>query len=302
MQIALSFDSQPDTRHNFIVSKEITAEKLTVCKVYKVFSPIHQSHFLLKIFPKNVLGNTQYAKEKNLLNFSHLNVIQAISSATINPKFSGILTEYAPAGDFFDVVTKGTLNSEVLIRTYFHQLIEGLDHVHSKGFAHLDLKLENLMLSSDFKLKLIDFDQSQSTTDETVNSKGTEGYRAPEVINSECRNLTAADLYSAGIILYAMKARKFPFVERDAGEEIELTHYSRFMNDNEGFWDMKAEHIGDKTLFSEDFKELVNGMLNSQVDRRFTISDIKNSKWYQGPVLDNETLQAYMSEHVRSDE
>ncbi|RZJ37213.1 MAG: hypothetical protein EOO18_06165 [Chryseobacterium sp.] len=56
----------------------------------------------------------------------------------------------------FAVTKKGLLSHEMIIRTYFHQLIEGIEYIHSQGVAHLDLKLENIMLGDSFELKIID--------------------------------------------------------------------------------------------------------------------------------------------------
>jgi len=101
-----------------------------------------------------------------------------------------------------------------VIRTYFHQLIEGLEYIHSKGFAHFDLKLENLVLSRDSLLKIIDFGQAQKTaTDEEITSGGTVGYLASEVQNRTCKDSKAVDIYSAGIVLFTLKAKDDLFVE-----------------------------------------------------------------------------------------
>jgi len=202
-------------------------------------------------------------------------------------RFFTTLTEFAKYGDFFDLVTKGFLESEILIRTYFHQLIEGLEYIHSQGVAHLDLKLENLMLGTDFQLKIIDFDQSQMITDKTLTSGGTIAYRAPEIINGNSTNFTAADIFSAGIILYAFKAREFPFVEKIVDNEYKDSRsYLTFAKNNRNFWRMKGYAKKDKFFYSEEFISLVNGMLHENPQKRFTIKNIKESKWYQGPVLD----------------
>jgi len=71
-----------------------------------------------------------------------------------------------------------------LCRTFFHQLIDGIEYLHSQNLAHMDLKLENLVLGDDFKLKIIDFDLAISLTDEKndqYGGAGTKNYRAPEV-------------------------------------------------------------------------------------------------------------------------
>jgi len=69
--------------------------------------------------------------------------------------------EYAPFGNFSTLIKKYGLGyNETLVRTYFHQLIEGLSELHRNGIAHLDIKPANLLLGSDYQLKVCDFNIS----------------------------------------------------------------------------------------------------------------------------------------------
>jgi len=68
-----------------------------------------------------------------------------------------------------------------LARTYFKQLVESLEYLHSHGVSHLDLKPENILIGEKFKLKLCDFDQAYYKADRKVMSRGTIHYRAPEL-------------------------------------------------------------------------------------------------------------------------
>ena len=65
------------------------------------------------------------------------------------------------------------------------------------------------MLGSNYLLKIIDFDQAQPISENWMTSGGTKGHRAPEVRTGDCKDLVAADIFSAGIILFAFKHRKF---------------------------------------------------------------------------------------------
>ena len=64
-----------------------------------------------------------------------------------------------------------------------------------------------------------------------------------------------------------------------------------FEKDNARFRRKKAEERGDSEWFSEELKELINGMLTKDPRKRFTIAEIKNSKWCQGHVLKEKTLK-----------
>lgn len=100
-------------------------------------------------------------------------------------------------------------------RTLFRQLIEGMDYLHSNGISHLDIKLDNLVLSDDGLLKIIDFDAShQKDSGKKIISRGTKVYRAPEIRSSECENGFAADIYSCGILLFCFVMGRYPYLEK----------------------------------------------------------------------------------------
>jgi len=284
MEIPVVFLSRPGSKEGLIRIKALNNEKVTVLQVYS--SSNHQV-YALKLFPRNFYGITHYKREKILFKLNHPNIIKCTPLICCDEEYFAIATEFAKHGDFFDIVTKGYLNSDLLIRTYFHQLIAGLEYIHSKGVAHLDLKLENIMLGADYQLKIIDFDQSQVLTDKIVQSGGTVSYRSPEILKGKCTHFTAADVFSAGVVLFAFKAKEFPFVEKIIDPECQdHRSYLTFMKNNKHFWKMKALGKKNNSFFSEEFIHLLNGMMHENPLKRLTIKEIKESKWYKGPVLD----------------
>lgn len=65
--------------------------------------------------------------------------------------------EYAKHGELYDVIQSSDRFSETDARFYFKQLIDALECMHTQGFCHRDIKTENLLLDSDFNLKVADF-------------------------------------------------------------------------------------------------------------------------------------------------
>lgn len=291
MEISITFLEDPMIRDSLKVDKKIGTGRLSV---YKVFAPSRNDTYALKVFPKDNQGTTRYHREKLMFHLNHQNVIHNVPIVCHDDRFNGLLTEYAKYGDFFELVRRGIFSNEVLARTYFHQLIEGIEYIHSQGVAHLDLKLENLMLGSDFKLKIIDFDQAQPIADKSITSGGTRDYRAPEVRDRSCINLGAADMYSAGMVLYALKAQEILFWESEDYDEKSPRSYTGFNKNNKEFWKQRSELKRDKRFFCKDFIELINGLVHKNPSKRFTIKDVKNSKWFKGPSLNLEVLKADM--------
>jgi len=281
-EVSLTFLEEPTTLDRLKVTKTLGTGKFIV---YQAYSATYDKVFALKLFPNDEFGTSQYHKEKLSFHLNHPNVIKTIPIKLHSERYHGYLTEYAEYGTFFDFVAGGALNSEIGIRTYFHQLIEGVEHIHSQGVAHLDLKLQNLLLGSDMQVKIIDFDQAQPLADEVVTSGGTKNYRAPEVKSGTCNNLAAADVYSAGIILFTMKGQEYPFIEMSDPEAKDSNSYCSFVKRNSEFWSSKVNMKGKQGFFSRDLIELINGMLHPNPQKRWTLKHVKASKWYNGPIL-----------------
>jgi len=94
--------------------------------------------------------------------------------------------EYCPNGDLFSMIKKSGKFQPELTRYFFHQLLNGLENIHqSGGVAHLDLKLENLLLDSNFTLKICDFGFIEYLFEPCFTNKGSHGYKAPEIYTFE---------------------------------------------------------------------------------------------------------------------
>ena len=68
------------------------------------------------------------------------------------------------------------------MRYLFSQICDGVDTLHIKAqYAHLDIKLENILIGNDYKLKLCDFGFAQEVNADIATKYGTESYIAPEI-------------------------------------------------------------------------------------------------------------------------
>lgn len=207
---------------------------------------------------------------------------------------SVLLMEYAPFGNFKDVILdNGSLfSNEKLIRTFFHQLINALEYMHNKGIYHLDIKPENLLLGEGFQMKVADFDLSYiKGEDHKIHSRGTKCYRAPELAQEQCKNPAAADVYSAGVFLYVMKTLgSLPHIE-DAS--VDGVNFFRLFNraDKSEFWNAQLSYLKkDESFFSEEFRTMINKMIDTNVSARWTMEDVKKSKWFNGPTYSKKEL------------
>ena len=127
-------------------------------------------------------------------------------------------------------------------RHYFSQLLEGINYIHSAGFAHRDLKLENLLLDDCFNLKIADFGFAeclQGSNEDGVlyDELGTLGYMAPEIHLCKGYNGQSIDIFAAGVILFTMISRKKPFEKAVPTDR----QYKNLVIDPESFWKTHAE-------------------------------------------------------------
>jgi len=272
--------------------------------VFLAYSNAHRESYALKLYPyKNNEVDSRFYNEVRFSALSHPNMIGIVHAEVEREakygqgriqKSSYLLLELAPYGDFYDMIREKKVRfDEKMVRTYFHQLIDGLEYLHSQGVAHLDLKAENLLLGENFLLKIADFDYSYVEGDENVQVIGTKNYRAPEVINNRYSKYSAVDIYSAAVILFSMKCGGvLPFIE-ELFEGINL--YGLLQQNQERFWNKHMElQLKKESFFDEDFKELFFSMTKPNPDERATISEIKNSKWYRGPVLSQDELSSIL--------
>ena len=124
--------------------------------------------------------------------------------------------DYAENGDLFsfcfdrDDVT--ALSEQTALR-FFVQVLLGLQHMHSTGIVHSDIKLENIFLDGEVDVLLGDFGLSRyfNPFKKSVFQHGTIHYAAPETFVGDPVFGPEIDMWSAGVVLYCMLHGRFPF-------------------------------------------------------------------------------------------
>ncbi|KAM7419185.1 hypothetical protein PAMA_016349 [Pampus argenteus] len=126
-----------------------------------------------------------------------------------------MVLEYCPGGELFDYIIAKDRLSEEETRVFFRQIVSALAYVHSQGYAHRDLKPENLLIDEDHNLKLIDFGlcakPKGGLTYELMTCCGSPAYAAPELIQGKAYIGSEADVWSMGVLLFALLCGYLPF-------------------------------------------------------------------------------------------
>ncbi|XP_067909596.1 testis-specific serine/threonine-protein kinase 5-like [Heterodontus francisci] len=150
--------------------------------------------------------------------YKHPNVIQLYETFHSSSRLYLIL-ELASKGDLLEHINR-TSNKKMALglqeaeaKQLFHQLVGAVSHCHTKHIVHRDLKCENILLDEGGSLKLTDFGLATRCRKNGLMSTfcGSMPYTAPEILQGQKYKGEHADIWSMGVILYAMVTGKLPF-------------------------------------------------------------------------------------------
>ncbi|XP_042311689.1 maternal embryonic leucine zipper kinase [Sceloporus undulatus] len=171
----------------------------------------------IKIMDKLALGDdlprvkTEIEAMKSL---SHQNICR-LYHVIETPKKIFMVLEYCPGGELFDYIIAKDRLPEDEARIFFRQIVAAIAYVHCQGYAHRDLKPENLLIDAEHNLKLIDFGlcaKPRGGLDYHLSTCcGSPAYAAPELIQGKAYIGSEADIWSMGVLLYALLCGFLPF-------------------------------------------------------------------------------------------
>jgi len=120
--------------------------------------------------------------------------------------------EYASNGELFDKIVQKVKLPEREAAEYFKQIVYGVDYLNSIGFVHRDLKPENLLLENK-QVKIVDFGLGNIYKAGRLldTACGSPCYACPEMIEGKSYQPVMVDIWSCGIILFAMLCGYLPF-------------------------------------------------------------------------------------------
>ncbi|VDM33619.1 unnamed protein product [Hydatigera taeniaeformis] len=188
-------------------------------KLYLAIHALTRQHVAIKIIEKKKLGVVSGAEVfrvrgeiEALKRLSHPNIYSLYQVIETDGTFYLIL-EYVPGGELFDYILHNGSLQESHARVLFRQLVSAIGYSHSRGIAHRDLKPENILLKDEQNIRVIDFGLCAKNADNKFLTTycGSLAYAAPEVLQNQEYNGPAADIWSMGVILYAILCGSLPF-------------------------------------------------------------------------------------------
>ncbi|CBQ69506.1 related to ser/thr protein kinases [Sporisorium reilianum SRZ2] len=212
------------------LGKELASSKLKIVGNYTLQRPIGEGTFGKVRLGLHRLTNTRVAIKQipkahsasltreihHHRRLHHPNVMQ-LYEVIATEQYIWMVSEICAGGELYDYLVENQVLAEPEARRIFGQLCLAVAYVHSKGIVHRDLKLENILLDERCNVKLGDFGFTREFERNRLMDTfcGTTGYASPEMLAGKRYTGEEVDIWSLGVILYALLCGALPFDDDD---------------------------------------------------------------------------------------
>lgn len=251
--------------------------------------PDTDNFFACKIIPRSRLAlHNLDVRFENEIRISqqlrHDNIVQLFDLLK-DESFYYIIMEFCPNGELFQYIVSRNHLEEVEAQLFIRQILEALKYVHAMGVCHRDLKPENILLDQYGRVKISDFGLSRFVgANGLVDTPcGSPCYASPECVSGRSYDGRKSDIWSCGVILYAMLTGQLPWTKRNQHQLFEQIR--------------KGEYIIPGYL-SDSCRNFIQGLMTVDISRRFTIDFALNHPWLASPPQVypvGEEFRAYLS-------
>ncbi|CAE7492273.1 KIN10 [Symbiodinium pilosum] len=218
--------------------------------------------------PAQVADIERVAREVQLLKLiRHPHVVQLFEIIETRGQLY-LIMEYASGGELFDYIVQNQRVPEPEACRFFHQIIAGVEQIHAMNVVHRDLKPENLLLDEHKCIKIVDFGLSNRFDDNQLlkTACGSPCYAPPEMVSGQSYVPQMCDLWSCGVILFAMVCGFLPFEDSNTS-----ALYKKIL----------AANYTPPSFITDSVKDLIAGLLTVDPAKRFTIADVRAHEWYR---------------------
>jgi 5'-AMP-activated protein kinase catalytic alpha subunit len=179
-----------------------------------------------------------------------------------------LIMEYASGGELFDYIVANGRVQEPEACKFFHQIMAGVEKIHAMHVVHRDLKPENLLLDAHKNIKIVDFGLSNVFPENQLlkTACGSPCYAPPEMVAGHNYVPPLCDLWSCGVILFALVCGYLPFEDQNTA-----SLYRKIL---------EADYQA-PPFISDSVKDLIGGLLTADPSRRFTVDRVRAHPWYR---------------------
>ncbi|KAJ3417071.1 Ral GTPase-activating protein subunit alpha-2 [Chytridiales sp. JEL 0842] len=213
--------------------------------------------------PEHITRIKREVRIMRLLN--HPNIVK-LYDVSETEKDIVISMEYVEGGELFDFIVSHNKVSEKVARRIFRQIVSAVDYCHQSSVIHRDLKPENVLLDQRKNIKIIDFGFVNLFDRESVLKTfcGSPFYASPEMILGKQYVGPEVDIWSMGVILYALVAGQLPF---------------RDINTKELYTKITTSTFDIPPFISSSSADLIKKMLCVDSKARITLYAIRHHQW-----------------------
>lgn len=181
-----------------------------------------------------------------------------------------ILMELCHNHSLCELLKRRKVLTELEIQSYLLQIISGLKFIHSRHILHRDVKIGNLFLNEDLRVKIGDFGLAARLNGPADSRKtvcGTPNYIAPEVLAGKRGYNHQADVWSLGVVIYTLATGKPPFETNDVNKTYKLVKLNAYSF---------PSHLG----LSEQLKGLITRILKTDPTKRPSLDEILQHEFF----------------------
>ena len=197
--------------------------------------------------------------------------------------------EYIDGDDFIGYTNTKQMKDEPTLRYVMKQVITALHQMHKAGIGHRDIKPDNIMLTRDGKVKLVDLGYAvflSGKKGEGYNKTriGTPGYKSSEIVADKKYQTADVDIFALGVTMIICRVVGFPFSRASKEQDAD---YNLLQERPDLYW-KRYESRG----ISPEFKQLVQMMIADEPSARLTMADVIAHKWWKGETLEEDQFKA----------
>jgi len=274
--ILSSFSGSSGRNLNSSNVKDKEKKKSMIHQNEALYDRSKQSYFIVKLIRLHKYSKKQIEilkKEISILKaLDHPNIVRAFETYEVVGRQLNIVFEYCSGGDLW---SRTPVTKEKDVASIMSQTLNAVAFMHERDFIHRDLKMENVLFVSNdmdnLTVKVIDFGLSTKMLPDInllTQRVGTVYTMSPEVIFRRYTN--KADMWSIGVIAYALIADKAPFDDNGRPDEImKIIEKGKYSFTPASTWD-------NVTL---DIKDFISNLLKFNPDHRFSATQALNHSW-----------------------
>lgn len=217
----------------------------------------------------------------------HPNIIKTIEVIEVKDRVY-IPIELASKGDLLGYIQlRGPLQEQIAAK-FFSEMCHGIQYLHANNVVHRDLKCENVLLNTKNVAKIADFGfaRKQKSGELSETYCGSAAYAAPELLRGMPYVGTMADIWSLGVIMFTMACAMMPF--RDGNMKTLMMDQKRPLS--------FPKRMGNS--LSPSIKELMQGMLTSDVCSRYTLNQVMDHAWNKELAAKEEKQERQTEENT----